>query len=160
VIVGTHTHRVRSACRFYATDFYDSQDIDFIGVVCRRITYLCATEQRDVQYRLCGGGLGCLKAHTGILGLPAHDQHSGSCEREGAQIRMCTVVLVLLNRLRRPYRLGHLVWVTPPFYIHATDNARHRFVISAFSATMASSSVEHSAVSRRWASPTSALVHQ
>src|SRR5215813_11380193 len=59
------------------------------------------------------------------------------------------LVLVLLNRLRRPYRRGHLVWVTPPVCIHTTDNARHRFVISAFSATMASSSVEHSSVSRR-----------
>ena len=63
---------------------------------------LYATEQGDVQYRLCGGGLDCLKAHAGILGLPARDQPSGSCERDDAQIRMCTVVLVLLNRLRRP----------------------------------------------------------
>ena len=68
---------------------------------CAGLT-LCATEQGDVQYRLCGGGLGCLKAHAGILGLPARDQLSGSCERDDAQIRMCTVVLVLLNRLRRP----------------------------------------------------------
>ena len=29
------------------------------------LTY--ATEQGDVQYRLCGGGLDCLKAHAGIL---------------------------------------------------------------------------------------------
>ena len=39
------------------------------------------------------------RRHLGIL---ARDQPSGSCERDDAQIRMCTVVLVLLNRLRRP----------------------------------------------------------
>jgi hypothetical protein len=43
---------------------------------------LCTTVQGDVQYRLLDGGLGCLKAHTGIVGLPAHDQHPGSCGRE------------------------------------------------------------------------------
>ena len=46
------------------------------------------------------------------------------------------------------------------FPIHATDNAWQRRAISAFSATMASSRVAHASVSRRWASPTSALVQK
>jgi hypothetical protein len=44
--------------------------------------------------------------------------------------------------------------------IQATDNARHRRAISACNAPMASSRVAHSSVSRRWASPTSALVQK
>ncbi len=68
--------------------------------------------------------------------------------------------LILLGRLRTPWILGppHVGAVTVRIY--APDNTWHRRAISACSATMASSRVAYSSVSRRWASPTSALVHQ
>jgi hypothetical protein len=34
---------------------------------------------------------------------------------------MCTVVLVLLDRLRRPSMLGHLVWIFSPVRKPATS---------------------------------------
>src|SRR5713101_2336606 len=81
-------------------------------------------------------------------------------ERGDTQTRMRTVLLVLLGRLRSPWMLGPPRVGDATLRLHATDNAWHRCAISAFSATMAPSSVAHSSVSRRWASPTSALVQK
>ena len=121
------------------------------GVCSRRLLYQenqpCATAWLPPQSRKpCGIGR---RVHDGVLHVPVtqrvvHEPHGGAHRLSNSARTLSSATC----RRRHPTR------------IHATDNAWHRRTISAFSATMASSSVAHSSVSRRWASPTSALVHK